>query len=245
MIDLIVTALSRLTNQFNESPKLRAMVEAMIRPLQEAVEDAAALKEERWLDTAIGQQLDGLGYLVGVARDGRNDEDYRAAIAFKIFVNTSNATPGDLIQALRTLTQGTDIQYIEQYPATAELFTDGPIVPFGLQDTMQGLAPAAISDVPIKVSYARAEPFRFSKAIADNYLNVGPDTRLTANGNRLKVSGSTPDEDAPTLAGVAPSYLVVTGGPRLAISGGMRLVVQDPNTQTIIGGDYHLTGLYQ
>jgi len=243
MTDLIVTALSRLTNQFSESPKLRGMVEAMVRPLQDALSTIEQLRTERWPATAIGAQLDGVGHIVGEPRNGRTDDEYRAAIAFRIFVNTSNATPGDLIQGLRTLTQADEIQYIEQYPATAMLFTGGPIVPTGLQSTIQGLAPAAISDVQVMVNYAHAPPFRFSRQVPDNLLNVGAGTRLTANGDRIRVSPQGTEETAGAiLGGIAPSFITVNGF-KLSVGVG-RLRVDDPNTQTLIESGYHLPGVY-
>lgn len=243
MTDLIVTALSRLTNQFSEKPKLRAMVQAMIQPLQDALADIEELRTERWPSTAIGAQLDGVGHIVGEPRNGRGDDEYRAAIMFRVFVNTSEATPADLIQGLRTLTQADEIQYIEQYPATAMLFTGGPTIPTGLQETIQGLAPAAISDVQVMVNYAHAQPFRFSRQVPDNLLNVGPGTRLTANGDRIRVSPQgTEESSGSTLGGIAPSFITVNGF-KLAVGPG-RLRVNDPNTQTIIGADYTLTGVY-
>lgn len=241
-IDFVATALSRLTNQFENSPKLRGLVEAFVKQFDQAMADADALKSLRWISTAEGEQLDGCGYIVREPRNGRSDEEYRDAILFRVFVNTSNGTPGDLIRGLRTLTKPDDIQYIEQYPATAMLFTDGPNVPEGLQALMQDLAPATISQVPIMVSFARAKPLRFGSAVPDSYLNVGPDTRLTANGNRLKVSSSAEQEDGATLGGLACPNLAVTGG-RLTV-GGLRLALTSPNHMVPIESGYHLTGLF-
>lgn len=243
MTDLITTALSRLTNQFSESPKLRAMVSAMVQPLQDALADIEQLRTDRWPSTAIGAQLDGVGHIIGEPRYGRDDDEYRAAIAFRIFVNVSKATPSDLIQGLRTLTRADEIQYIEQYPATAMLFTGGPTVPAGLQETMQDLAPAASSDVQIMVNYAQDPPFRFARQVPDNYLNVGADTRLTANANKLLVSPQGTEETSGSLlGGIAPSFITANGF-KLAV-GASRLRVNDPNTQTIIGQGYSLTGVF-
>lgn len=243
MTDLITTALSRLTNQFKDSTKLRGMVEAMVRPLQESLATIEQLRTERWIDTAVGAQLDGVGYIVGEPRSGRNDDEYRAAIAFRIFVNTSEGTPGDLIQGLKTLTQADEIQYMEQYPATAILFTGGPLIPPRLQDVMQGLSPAAISDVQVMVTYANAPAFRFSKMQPDNYLNVGPDTRLTANGDRIKVSQQTIGDNGPRLGGIAPAFMTANSAKLTAGPG--RLRITSPNHMTIIDSGYHLTGIYQ
>lgn len=245
-VDIVGIALSRLTNQFSESPKLRAMVEAMVQPLQDALATIEQLRTERWIDTAVGAQLDGAGYIVGESRNGRDDDAYREAIKFRIFVNVSNGTPADLIQGLKALTKPDDIQYIEQYPATAILFTDGPIIPDGIHSIIQDLAPAAISDVPVMVSYSRARPFRFSRLANDGVLAVNNTSRLTANGNRISITTSSisEQEDVPRLGGIAPSLFRVNGL-RLAIGANNRLVANDRNSQTVLESGYHLTGVFQ
>ncbi len=241
MIDFQEIAVSRLTNQFRDSPKLQALVAAMVAQFNEVGAAADELRDERWPAVAVGDQLDGCGYIVGEARQGRNNTNYREAIFFKIFVNSSNATPEDLIHALRILTSPDDIQYMEQYPATAILFTDGPTVPEGLQNTMQGLAPAAISEVPVMVSYA-AVPFRFSSELPTSILGVNTDCRLTANGNRIQISPQLGElSEQSRFGGIAPSYLRVNGL-RLGVDT-YRLVVNDPNSQTMIDPGYHLTGV--
>ena len=243
MIELKEIALSRLTNQFSESPKIRALVETLVNQFQTVVNDAEELKTKRWIDTAEGVQLDGCGAIVGELRQGKNDEDYREAIKFRIFVNTSNGTAEDLIKGIRLLTFPDDVQYIEQYPATAMIFTNGPIISSGLQETIQDISPVAISDVQILFNYAIGKPFRFAKSQPDSVLRVNTNSRLTANGNRIAISPQTSTATTgPRFSGIAPSYLKVNGS-RLALSGGLKLVVNDINTQTIIDSGYHLTGV--
>lgn len=116
-----------LTGQFDNSPKLRAMVSAVLSVLTQLENEADELVANRWIDTAVGTQLDGCGYIVGEARQGRNDDAYRAAIKFRVFANVSKATPGDLVKGLKFLTDPTDCQYLEVYPATAILFSNGYI----------------------------------------------------------------------------------------------------------------------
>lgn len=238
-----LNGISRLTNQFGETPLIQGFVAAMLAPISDSELLADAVKNERWISTAIGKQLDGCGYIVGESRMGRDDDAYRAAILFRVFVNTSNATPSDLIHGLRYLTSPDDIQYIEQYPTTAMLFTDGPNVQDNIQTVMQDLSPAAISQVPIMVSFSRKSPFRFSKEPENRLLNVGEGTRLIANGNRISISPSEQSDNGPRLGGIAPAYITANGS-KLSCGAG-RLRINSPNHQTIIESGYHLVGVYQ
>lgn len=242
MLDYIALAKSRLTNQFSEAPRITALTEAMITPVQDVEELADDVKNLRWIATASGKQLDGCGYIVGEPRQGRDDEEYRKWILFRIFVNTSNATPEDLMHGLRFLTDPDDVQYMEQYPATAILFTDGPNVPENIQPVMQGLSPAAIADVPVMVTFAHAPPFRFSKEPPAGELFVNNDADyLTANGSDLQVSVANIDNGA-RFGGIAPAELDV-GGFGLDV-GGPWLAINSPEFDTMIESGYHLTGVY-
>ena len=242
-IDYVGIALSRLTSQFDKSPMVRAFVQAMVSPLVSFESDANDLREKRWIDTAKGVQLDGCGAIVGVLRQGRGDEEYRSAIKFQVFVNTSNATPEEMMTGLRTLTMPDDVQYIEQYPATAIFFTDGVSTPTNIKHVMQSLAPAAISDVNVLVSYA-GKPFRFAKSpppaelFVNNdadYLTIdGSDWTLAAEGT---ISGST-------LGGLAATDFSVNGSFFMGLDDGSELVFNDPNSSTMIESGYHLTGVY-
>lgn len=244
-MDYATIAQSRLTGQFENSPKLKAIVAAIVDPLRVLEEFTDEIGTKRWIDTAEGKQLDGCGYIVGELRRGRNDDDYRKAIKFRVFVNISKATPTDLIRGLKFLTDPTDCQYIEMYPATAILFTNGYFVPQDIKLQMQDLAPAAISDVPVCVSYAY-EPFRFNKEPppAELFVNNGSDY-LTANGSDVQVSTTATATDGAVFGGVVPSELATgTDDVYLDINGVYTLAVYNPNTAKTIGHDY-LTGVYQ
>lgn len=214
----------------------------MAGPLEPLEESSIDLKTDRWIATAIGAQLDGAGYIVGEPRSGRYDASYRQAILFRVFVNVSNATPSALIEALRLLTSPDDLQYIEQYPATAMLFTDGPVISPNIHNAIQDLSPAAISDVPIMVSFSRKDPFRFGKESPPGELFVNSDADyLTGNGSDIQVQISNPTDGA-RLAGIAPAELNV-GGFGLDV-GGPELAINSPNFDTIIDSGYHLVGVY-
>jgi hypothetical protein len=242
-LDYITIAQGRLTNQFSEKPLIKALAGAMVSPLTDNEAVADQLKNERWIDTAIGKQLDGCGYIVGESRQGRTDDEYRKAILFRIFVNTSNATPEDLMHGLRFITEPDDVQYMEQFPATAILFTDGPKTPSDIQSVMQDLAPAAICDVPVMVSFAHKSPFRMSKEppLGELFVNSDADY-LTANGSDIQVTFAEIGTGS-RLGGLAPAELDV-GGFGLDIDGSW-LAINSPNFDTVIESGYHLVGVYQ
>lgn len=242
MLDYAALAVPRLTGQFGNSPKLKALMAAIVGPLTTLETDADALIAERWIDTAIGKQLDGCGHIVGESRQGRNDDAYRVAIKFRVFVNISKGTPTDLIRGLKFLTNPTDCQYLEAYPATALLFTNGFFVDYKIQAAMQDLAPAAISNVPVAVSF-RDKPFRFAKEPipGELFVNNAADY-LTAEGSDIQVSQGALVAGAATLGGCVPAELDVGIG--YLDVGGPTLAVYNPNSLNTIG-HYNLTGVFQ
>lgn len=242
MLDYAAIAVPRLTGQFENSPKLKALVAAIVGPLTTLESDANALVADRWIDTAIGTQLDGCGYIVGEPRQGRDDDAYRAAIKFRVFVNISKGTPTDLIRGLKFLTDPTDCQYLEAYPATALLFTNGFFVDSKIQSAMQDLAPASICNVPVAVSF-RDKPFRFAKEPIPGELFVNNATDyLTAEGSDIQVSQGALTTGAATLGGVVPAELDVGIG--YLDVGGPTLAVYNPDSLNTIG-HYNLTGVFQ
>jgi len=61
------------------------------------------IRDEFWIDTAEGVQLDVLGKIQGITRDGRNDTDYRVIIKTKIVINNGSGEFETIIQALTGL----------------------------------------------------------------------------------------------------------------------------------------------
>ena len=242
MLDYAALAVPRLTGQFENSPKLKALMAAIVGPLTTLETEADALVADRWIDTAVGKQLDGCGHIVGELRQGRNDDAYRTAIEFRVFVNISKGTPTDLIRGLKFLTDPTDCQYLEAYPATSLLFTNGFFVDSKIQSAMQDLAPASICTVPVAVSF-RDKPFRFAKEPIPGELFVNNATDyLTAEGSDIQVSRGALATGAATLGGCVPAELDVGIG--YLDVGGPTLAVYNPNSLNTIG-HYNLTGVFQ
>ncbi len=197
MMDYEGIAVSRLTGQFESSPLLQEVVAAMVAPLTVLEADADAIRQYRWIDSAIGVQLDGCGDIVGERRNGRTEDEYREALRFRVFVNISKGTPTDIIYALDYITKADSVQYMESWPTTVYLYSDGYSATKPLPDVMQDLLPAGVSDVDVAVSF-------------------GEEALRTSNPDQVTDDGSE-------LAGLVASVLHCLDGRRLRTISGKRI----------------------
>lgn len=104
----------------------------------------AALFEVRdnfWLTTAAGVQLDTLGRIFGVLRAGKADTEYRAEIVARAAAMFSG-TPEDIIQAAGVFLGASPgaSSYLPVYPAGFTLITDASVT----KAILEGLAPAGV-----------------------------------------------------------------------------------------------------
>lgn len=106
--------------QFQEQPKLDALLTVIQKQFDEVITFLANLKLKRWLgnaadiNLAMGEQLDRIGDIVCLSRgeagylaclDKPNyvltDEEYRKFLIFKIWKNTNNCTYYDVIKVFK------------------------------------------------------------------------------------------------------------------------------------------------
>ena len=125
MENLIDKALALYTQQFRESRNISNLTRSLLNNVPTLSQDYKDLMNDRWVDSAIGVQLDRMGEIIGLPRNGRSDDAYRIALQFQSFVNISSASPEVIISATRQLTGGALIKYWENYPAGFQVFTDG------------------------------------------------------------------------------------------------------------------------
>jgi len=114
----IVEAISNLIFEFQEeSPKLHALVASYVDQIQDLENVAFELLEDRSLDTAEGEQLDGLGQIVGLERGGLDDDEYRLRLRVQIKLNLSAGTIENVIEVAFLITDE-PVLLVESYPAT-------------------------------------------------------------------------------------------------------------------------------
>lgn len=109
-------AIARLPSRFRGRLRIEALVGALATGTQEVEDLAYALVADRLLDTASGDALDQYGRLVGEARNGLGDGDYRRFIQARMLANRSTGTVDELIAIWRLATGAEAVRYEELAP---------------------------------------------------------------------------------------------------------------------------------
>jgi hypothetical protein len=114
----ISEALARLLTQFQGQPAMAKTLESYLVQVQELEGVIYSLMADRYIDSAVGAQLDGIGTVVGEPRAGRTDIDYRIAIKGRIRSNRASSRVEDIL-ALFVLLLPTSTFVLTQDPAAA------------------------------------------------------------------------------------------------------------------------------
>lgn len=130
----------------------------------------------RSLDTATGAQLDGIGEILGLPRNGLSDDDYRLALKGQIQINKSTATAEELIQLASQLTNATRVQYLDLFPAKCILTIMGGTKVGQVQPILKSIAAGGV-DVYV---YKSEDAFAFG--FGDTTGATGPENDPYAIG---------------------------------------------------------------
>lgn len=120
-------AVARLIAQFKEKPRIEALLMAFAAEYQSLEDSIFSLPADRALATAVGEQLDLFGTIVGELRRGRNDDDYRLALYARIARNTSRGTYEDLIRVFNLITGTPASLVVDLFPASVGIFATSDI----------------------------------------------------------------------------------------------------------------------
>lgn len=182
--DYTEEALSLLLPQFDNSPKLKGLLESSVEPTiewQSGLEQMLLAYDAR---VSSGEQLDKLGKLLNVVRGDKSDEDFRSAILVRILINKSTGSGKNLIEMLR-LVLGNDIVFrvVEQYPASVQIIiyknqnvidkqVVADILPIGVRgiffgNPYEGKDIWTLSDVEADGSIPSPDPFSILPDVAD------------------------------------------------------------------------------
>jgi len=141
-------ALALLIQQFQESTNLRELLGSYVASVQDLEDTFIGLRDGRTLDNAVGDQLDGIGQIVGLDRAGLDDDDYRLALGAKVLVNESSGSPDELLEILSILAgEGVAVALEELFPASVLMDSEfSPIIDADLAISLLRLAkPAGVS----------------------------------------------------------------------------------------------------
>lgn len=97
--------------QYKEKAKYLSLISSFNDQLQKIENALFEIRDNFWLDTAIGVQLDAIGSIFNIQRTSLDDEIYRADIRSKA-VSSTSGTPNEILSIL--LEYGyVDIEYLE------------------------------------------------------------------------------------------------------------------------------------
>lgn len=168
--DHVQQALDRLLQQYKGRPRMQGLITALVNQIQDLENAIFPVGTETLLFNgqnyiAKGAQLDGIGELVNVARNGLGDDEYLILILGTIGVNFSDTTGDTMTGIIKELTQAQDVTVFDHYPAGYGVQVQAPSVPSGLwaliASLIQGALGAAIELCYID-QYDPSDSFNFS-----------------------------------------------------------------------------------
>lgn len=185
ILNVYERTLALLVSQFRDSrpdgslSNFQKLIRAISSSLQNVEDVNWELFSERWLNTAVGFQLDEIGVLLGLPRNpNESDESYRFRLRVQIFINIAKGTPEEQINLLRILTDASYIGYHELQPAAFQLETNGTLFPDpwnSLNQSIKQISPAGVAYTPITATLGEEWVLRFGGNQALGPLYVSPD----------------------------------------------------------------------
>lgn len=191
-------ALARLIERLKGQPRIAAIIEAFSAQTQGQEDSGWQLKVSRWVSSAAGAQLDGIGEIVGEPRSGKGDDIYRTYLTARILVNLSSGTADELLALALLLTSTGSSTLHEYYPAA--LLIDIGYESLDLTDPLLAiLAQAKVGGVRLQLQYSTTdddEAFTFSSGDEEEAsITMGwADDEYIANGDFSLWTGDNPDD---------------------------------------------------
>ena len=146
------------------------------------------------VNQAYGKSLDLIAAVVGAEpRQGMTDDQYRAEIALQIAINTSMGNIHDVTDALKKITQGTVIEWTDDFPAGINFVTNGNYAGREVLDQITQILSAAVG---FSIAYRddSVGVFEFSDGLVNciehipvSVTNSSTSATLTNGDERIKV----------------------------------------------------------
>lgn len=119
--DHVEIALSQLLQQYKGKPRIEGVLAALVQQIQDLEDAIYPLNQYRQLAYAVGEQLDGLGEIIGLARNGMDDDTYRLFLIGTIAKNYSDTTITTIDTILALLLEPEFLLIFETFPAEIQV----------------------------------------------------------------------------------------------------------------------------
>jgi len=156
-------AVDRFIEQYEDKPLLEGLICCAVQNIQELEYVYSDLSIYRFIDSAVGLQLDGIGDIVVLPRTSLDDEIYRTDLKAKVGRNISSGEPEILIAYCKLLTGSDVVIYTEPRTATVMLYANRIInIPVNYAQLMNDVSPAGVR-VESHINYTPGvTPFGFA-----------------------------------------------------------------------------------
>lgn len=110
-------ALARFLQQYQGKVLIQGMTGAIVQQIQDLENGIYPIDAGRQIFNAVGTQLDNLGTIVGISRNGLSDAEYLLFIYGKIAENFSDTTITSILNIIQSLFRAQSLIFQEVYPA--------------------------------------------------------------------------------------------------------------------------------
>jgi len=118
------------------------ILKVLLKQVQDLEDVNFQILNERSILTAIGAQLDVIGILLVVPREGLEDEPYRKKLLLKIAKNSADGTPNSIIDIVKTYSESGSVEIREGAIAFGNIIiTGGNTLDSGLWQLVRDIKP--------------------------------------------------------------------------------------------------------
>lgn len=149
--------LTLLIQQYKDKPKFKGILEAISDQADDLETAIFEIRDQYYIDTAEGVQLDVLGEIQDIAREGRTDTDYRTVIRAKIIVNNGSGEFETVITLLTEVFGASFARLQNMGNANLLIWTDLVITVEQFETLLNTIA----AGVGLYVSFGSSNPFVF------------------------------------------------------------------------------------
>lgn len=139
-------AKANLAGFLKNKANLAALISALVTEVQ-TLEDALwQLLTQRDLDSAAGQQLDGIGDILNLLRAGLSDDAYRTQLRAKILLDVISGLPNEVLGLVALLVPGATTRLWQAFPASFSIVVGtAPSDPSAVGDLLRSGTAAGVS----------------------------------------------------------------------------------------------------
>lgn len=170
IVSFVKRGLELVVTQLRGKTKFEALLSSYLAEIDEIETALWEIQENRWLDTAEGEQLDGLGRILGARRNG-DDEQYRLRLRARILILLSSGTIPQILRVFRLLVDAdATITYTARYPAAYQVrISNQALEDYALTELSLALTetcPAGVNGQLLYQVSEDADTFTFSSSSA-------------------------------------------------------------------------------